>query len=198
MAGTTGSGKTTAGVALMRRAWVDIGRPAAVVVHPSEADLVGTPGVAFHPVEGGYDTALAIREAVADGAKIIFVDGLYDATAIEAALDAALGGALVIATLHTQASDAAQRLLDAFPDAGNAKIKAKVQLALRGVLEQVLVRRAGDQPGRVLGSEVWAEDGIGSDAVLSPVITLQESLQDLVHRGAIDTQSMEKALLYRW
>lgn len=196
--GTTGQGKTITAAALLRRAYYDKGHAAAAVMHPYEAAIAECPGVSYHSVEGGYDTAPAIREAVSDGAKIIFVDGLRDATAIEAALDAALGGALVFATMHTQASGAAERLLDAFPDSGNAKIRAKVQLALRGVLEQVLVRKAGDQAGRVLASEVWAENGTGADSVLSPVFTLKESLQGLLEQGAIDPQSMEEGLLHRW
>jgi hypothetical protein len=192
--GTTGQGKTSTGAALLRRAHCDTGLSAAAIMLSSEMVLADYPGVKIYEADYEDDTAPRIRAAVADGAKIIFVEGLYDAESIEAALDAALGGALVFATMHTQASGAAQRLLDAFPNSGNVKIRAKVQLALRGVLEQVLVRKAGDQPGRVLASEVWLE----SDDVLSPAITLKESLDGLVEEGTIDPQSAEKAMLHRW
>lgn len=195
--GATGCGKTATGAALLRRAHYEKGHAAAAVMDAREASVAEHPGMTIYPVEGGYDTAPAIREAVAAGAKIVFVDGLRDATAIEAALDAALGGVLVIATMHAQASGAAQRLLDAFPDSGNAKIRAKVQLALRGVLEQVLVRRS-DQAGRVLASEVWLESADGTDDVLSPVITLGESLANLVQLGAVAQLAADEALTRRW
>jgi twitching motility protein PilT len=171
---------------------------AAVIMDPREAPIAEYPGVTLYPVNEGSDTAPAIRASVDGGAKILFVDGLRDAEAIEAALDAALGGVLVIATMHTQASGAAQRLLDAFPDSGNAKIRAKVRLALRGVLEQVLVRRAGGQPGRVLASEVWVETTRDADDILAPAISLAECLKVLDEQGALDPESMERALLHRW
>lgn len=196
--GATGCGKTTTGEALLLRAHYEKGHAAAAVMDAREASIAEYPGVTLYPADEGYGTAPAIREAVDAGAKIIFVDGLRDATSIEAALDAALGGALVFATMHTQASGAAQRLLEAFPDSGNAKIRAKVQLALRGVLEQVLVRRAGGQPGRVMASEVWLESTGSKDDVLSPVLTLGESLANLVDLGAVAQLAADEAQARRW
>lgn len=196
--GTTGQGKTTTGAALLRRAHCDTGHGAAAIMLSSEMVLADYPGVKIYEADCEGDMTPAIRAAVDNGSKIIFVDGLRDVESIEATLDAALSGALVFATMHTQASGAAQRLLDAFPDSGNVKIRAKVQLALRGVLEQVLVRRAGDRPGRVLATEVWLESDDGEDGIMSPAITLRESLENLVEQGTIDPQSMEKAMLHRW
>jgi hypothetical protein len=195
--GMTGAGKTMTATSLLRRAYYDKGHAAAAIMHPFERGLVSDFDVSAFPVEYAEVAAPAIREAVAAGAKIILVEELHHPAAIEAALDAALGGALVIATMHGKASDASQRLLDAFPESGSPKIRAKVLLALRGVIEQVLVRRADDK-GRVLASEVWAEDGIGTGAVLAPVITLKESLKALYEQGAVDPESMEKALFHRW
>ncbi|HEX9088666.1 MAG TPA: ATPase, T2SS/T4P/T4SS family [Arthrobacter sp.] len=196
--GTTGSGKTTTGAALLRRAQCVKGSAAAAIMLSCERSIAEHPGVTLYEADYGDETAPRIRAAVDGGAKIIFVDGLYEPESIEAALDAALGGALVIATMHTQASEAAQRLLDYFPGSGNAKIRAKVRLALRGVLDQTLVRRAGDQPGRVLASEVWLESAEDEGDVLSPVLTLGESLKVLIAQGAADPQVQEKALFRRW
>jgi hypothetical protein len=191
--GTTGQGKTTTGAALLLRAYCDKGHSAAAIMLSCESFFADYPGVKLYEADYEGDTAPAIRAAVGDGAQIIFVDGLRDAEAIEAALDAALGGALVFATMHTQASDAAQRLLDAFPDSCGAKIRAKVELALSGVLEQVLVHKANGQ-GRILASELW----IGNEGGLSPVLTLEESLKSLVDQGAADPLAADKVIIRRW
>jgi hypothetical protein len=195
--GATGTGKTMTGAALLRRAYYEKGHAAAAIMDPSETVVAEHAGVSVHPIEEWHETAPAIREAVDAGARVIFVDGLRDQKAIEAALDAALGGALVLATMHTRAAEAAQRLLDAFPETAASKIKAKVQLALRGVLEQALVRRADGQ-GRVLAGEVWTENGGGQGSDLYPVLTLEESLTGLVRQGTADQVAAGTVIARRW
>lgn len=192
----TGAGKTMTGASLLRRAYYDKGHAAAAIMLSCEMLIADYPGVTLHPAEHANETAAAIKKAVSDGSKIIFVDTLLgDPESTEAVLDAALGGAMVIATMHTKASDAAQRLLDAFPNSGNPKIRAKVELALRGVIEQVLVRGESGT-GRVLTSEVWAEGD--NDSGLAPVLTFQESLEALVAEGTVLQADADRARSRRW
>lgn len=179
--GRTGSGKTMTGISLLRRAYFDKMPKTYAIVDIHERGMVALSGAEVIPVLHPANTGTYIRRAIKNGARILFVDGLYNADSIEAALDAALSGVLVIATMHAQASEAAQQLLDAFPDGGRAKTRAKVQLALRGVISQTLVR-GESSTSRVLASEVWAE---GADGELAPVLTFQDSLAAPVAEGTV-------------
>jgi twitching motility protein PilT len=176
IAGTTGQGKTTGAAALLRRAMVDRPRSAYAVVDECEASFVGASGATVLPVERAGEAAPAIRNAVAAGADVILVDGLYDPAAAEAAVAAALSGVLVFATMHSSASGASQRLLDMLPepdeDGEAPDNRARVQQALRGVFEQRLVSGEG-QNGRVLVGEVWVKDDYADQPILAPLLTMK-------------------------
>jgi Tfp pilus assembly pilus retraction ATPase PilT len=190
--GATGDGKTTSARALLRRAMVDRPRSAYAIVDGCEASFVGESGATVFPVEREGEAAPAIRNAVAAGADVILVDDLRDRAAAEAALAAALSGVLVFATMHCMAPDAPQRLLDMLPlstDDEDAAAKArenrlKVQRAVRGVVELVLVRRA-DGRGRVLASEVWVKDDQAEEPLLLPAWRFEASLASLAARGVV-------------
>lgn len=188
--GMAGAGKTTTALALLRRAMVDKGREACAIVDLSEASFAGESGATVIPVESIQDTAAAIRQAQEGGAKIMLVDGLSSPGATKAAVDAALSGVLVFATMHGTADNAAARLMDMFPKPdGSANDKtlisrAQVPRALRGVTEQVMIRGEGLR-GRVMASEVWVKDDQEEAPVMAPVLRIKASLASLVAEGTV-------------
>lgn len=186
------AGKTTTAVKLLNRARLENDRPAYAVIEKCEAGFASTSGAQVVTVDGAEVTPAAIRWAQEDGARVIYVDDLRDSASAAAAVDAALSGVLVFATLHSSACGAAQRLLDMLPahdDADNPDEvdrvrrdnQAKVDSVLRGVLEQVLVRVEGHGP-RALVGEVWAQDDHGR---LAPVQPLAAGVAALVADGTV-------------
>jgi Tfp pilus assembly pilus retraction ATPase PilT len=170
--GTTGAGKTTTGLALMRRAQVDKGRAAFAIMDSREALGPRLGSTTLIPVYGQGEYPAAIREAVERGARVMFVDGLYDPETIKAAVDASLSGVLVFATMHSRPEDALQRLQDDFQGDGAAQAQERVRQAVRGVVG-VQIHGAGPVRG-VLAAEVWVK-GDEDEASLQPVLTFEES-----------------------
>jgi Tfp pilus assembly pilus retraction ATPase PilT len=188
--GLTFAGKTTTGLALMRRAHADKGRDAFVIMNAREALHSRMGSATVIPVRGPEENADAIRQAQEDGAEIILVDDLRESGAAEAAVTAALSGVLVFATMHSTAANAAARLMDMFPEPdGSANdealiSRAMVPRALRGVTEQVMVRGEGLH-GRVMASEVWVKDDQEEAPVMAPVLRIKASLASLVAEGTV-------------
>jgi twitching motility protein PilT len=104
--------------------------------------------------------AAALKGALREDPDVIVIGELRDLETIEMAISASETGHLVIGTMHT--SDAAttlNRLLDVFPPAQQAQVRASVAECLRGVVCQRLLPAAGS--GLVLATEVL----IGNPAV---------------------------------
>ncbi|MFI5335900.1 MAG: type IV pilus twitching motility protein PilT [Opitutales bacterium] len=95
----------------------------------------------------------ALKGALREDPDIIVIGELRDLETIEMAISASETGHLVIGTMHT--SDAAttlNRLLDVFPPAQQAQIRASVSESLRGIVCQRLV--PGMEGGLVLACEI--------------------------------------------
>lgn len=104
--------------------------------------------------------ATALKGALREDPDVIVIGELRDLETIEMAINASETGHLVIGTMHT--SDAAttlNRLLDVFPSAQQAQIRASVAESLRGVICQRLL--PGTYGGLVMASEIL----IGNSAV---------------------------------
>jgi twitching motility protein PilT len=84
--------------------------------------------------------ATALKGALREDPDVIVIGELRDLETIEMAITAAETGHLVIGTMHT--SDAAttlNRLLDVFPAAQQAQVRASVAESLRGIVCQRLL-----------------------------------------------------------
>src|SRR5262249_51441698 len=125
------------------------------------------------------------------------------------ALTAAETGNLVISTMATQsAAQTVTRIIDSFPPHQQSQVRSQLSLTLRAVVSHVLLPRA-DGRGRVAGREVLfvtqgsqnliREGKLGqapnaiAAGVQEDMVTPDESLSDLVDRGAIP---FETALPY--
>jgi twitching motility protein PilT len=83
-------------------------------------------------------------------------------------LAAAETGHLVLSTLHTaDAAETVNRCIDLFPPYQQRQVRLSLAAALRGIVGQRLVRRAGDG-GRVAVLEVMVNTGRTAEAIADP------------------------------
>ncbi len=132
--GPTGSGKTTtiyAGITELATGEINI----MSVEDPVEYDLPGVTQIQVEPKQG-VTFASALRAILRQDPDVIFVGEIRDLETAQMAVQAAMTGHLVLATLHTNdASGVIPRLLDIGLDS------ASIAATLRGVLAQRLMRR---------------------------------------------------------
>lgn len=106
--------------------------------------------------EVGVDTQSfneALKRVLRQDPDIILIGELRDPESISVALTAAETGHLVFGTLHTRdAAQSVDRIIDSYPAGQQPQVRAQLSGALRGVISQTLVKRAGG--GRVVATEV--------------------------------------------
>ena len=134
---------------------------------------------------------------------MILLGEMRDHETISTALTAAETGHLVFATLHTQdASSTVDRLIDVFPAAQQGQIRTQIAGSLQGVVTQALLPAdgTGRVPARrdpVSGRRRPQPDPPGegraglldhADRNSRGMMTLEQSLADLVLRGVIDQE----------
>ncbi len=132
--GPTGSGKTTTLYSILNLL-NDASRNIVTVEDPVEYELDGVNQTAIN-VRAGYQFATAIRHILRQDPDVIMIGEIRDLDTVEIAIQAALTGHLVLATLHTNtASGAITRLLDMNVE------PFLISSAVIGVVAQRLVRR---------------------------------------------------------
>ena len=96
----------------------------------------------------------ALRAALRQDPDVILVGEMRDLETISTAITAAETGHLVFATLHTQdAPQTIDRIIDVFPSAQQAQVRAMLSVALQGIMTQMLLPTA-DGSGRCVAAEV--------------------------------------------
>ena len=153
--GPVGSGKTTTLASVVD--WLNEHRTDHIITVEDPIEVVQpAKGCNVSQREVGAHTrtfASALKGALREDPDIIVIGELRDLETIEMAISASETGHLVIGTMHT--SDAAttlNRLLDVFPPAQQAQIRASVAESLRGVICQRLL--PGAKGGLVLACEI--------------------------------------------
>lgn len=180
--GPTGSGKSTTLAALIdyinenfSRHIVTIEEPIEFV-HANKLSLITQREV---PLDcASFPDAL--RAALREDADIVLVGEMRDLETISLALTAAETGLLVFGTLHTNnARKTIDRLVDAFPANKQAQVRTMLANSLRGVLAQLLLKKA-DASGRLAVNEIL----LASPAV-SAIIRegATQKLQDVIVAG---------------
>ncbi|PIQ28736.1 type IV pili twitching motility protein PilT [bacterium (Candidatus Blackallbacteria) CG17_big_fil_post_rev_8_21_14_2_50_48_46] len=107
-------------------------------VHWSQKSLVNQRQVGKHT----QSFSRALKAALREDPDIILVGEMRDLETIELAITAAETGHLVFGTLHsTSAPKTIDRLIDAFPTAAQAQIRAMLADSLKGVVAQQLLRK---------------------------------------------------------
>ncbi len=203
--GPTGSGKSTTLAALINhRNENDFSHVLTIedpieFVHQSKKCLVNQREV--HRDTLGFSEAL--RSALREDPDIILVGEMRDLETIRLALTAAETGHLVFGTLHTSsAAKTIDRVIDVFPAGEKEMVRSMLSESLRAVISQTLLKKIGG--GRTAAWEIM----IGTPAIRNLIRedkvaqmysaiqtgqaqgmqTLDQHLQDLLHRGVISRQ----------
>jgi twitching motility protein PilT len=140
--GPTGSGKTTTLAAMIQHInqqrpvhIVTIEDPIEVLHHDEQASI--------NQREVGQDTTTflsALRDAMRQDPDVILIGEMRDSETVQAALQAAETGHLVLSTLHTvDATETVNRLIDFFPPHQQHQIRLTLAGSLRGIVCQRLV-----------------------------------------------------------
>ena len=180
--GPTGSGKSTTLAALIdymndnfSRHIVTIEEPIEFV-HENKRSIITQREVPVDCISFPDGLKAALRE----DADIVLVGEMRDLETISLALTAAETGLLVFGTLHTNnARKTIDRMVDVFPANKQAQVRTMLANSLRGVLAQLLLKKA-DGSGRLAVNEIL----IASPAV-SAIIRegATQKLQDVIVAG---------------
>ena len=202
--GPTGSGKSTTLASLLEQINSQGPRRHIVTVEDPIEFIFQAKQAVIDQREVGTDTrtyARGLKGALRQMPHIIFVGEMRDLTSMAIALTAAETGNLVISTMATQsAAQTVTRIIDSFPPYQQAQIRSQLSMTLRAVVSQVLLPR-NDGRGRVAARELMfvnqavqnliREDKIHqipnviSTSLREDMITLDDSLAELVDRGAV-------------
>ena len=180
--GPTGSGKSTTLAALVdyinnthARHIVTIEEPIEFV-HNNKRSIITQREVPDHSATFPAGLKAALRE----DADIVLVGEMRDLETISLALTAAETGLLVFGTLHTNnARKTVDRMIDVFPADKQPQARTMLANSLRGVLAQLLLKRA-DGRGRLAVNEILI-----SSAAVSSIIRegATQKLQDVIVSG---------------
>lgn len=201
--GPTGSGKSTTLCALIdlinrtRRDHVVTIEDPIEFVHRHNNCLVTQREIGVHTKS--FKTAL--RAALREDPDVVLIGEMRDLETVAIALETAETGHLVFATLHTStAASTIDRIIDQFPGDQQEQIRVMVAGSLRAVISQALCRRKTG--GRVAAREVLLNTPAVANLIRERklfqvqtiiqtsrrlgMVTLAESLADLVAAGTID------------
>jgi twitching motility protein PilT len=180
--GPTGSGKSTTLAALIDHINENFSRHIVTIeepiefVHQNKRSIITQREV---PADAASFPA-ALKAALRQDADIVLVGEMRDLETISLALTAAETGLLVFGTLHTNnARKTIDRMVDAFPANKQAQVRTMLANSLRGVLAQLLLKKA-DGSGRVAVNEILIANPAVS-AIIREGAT--QKLQDVIVAG---------------
>jgi twitching motility protein PilT len=180
--GPTGSGKSTTLAALIdhinekfARHIVTIEEPIEFV-HNNKRSIITQREVP----SDAQSFPIGLKAALREDADIVLVGEMRDLETISLALTAAETGLLVFGTLHTNnARKTVDRMIDVFPANKQAQARTMLANSLRGVLAQLLLKKA-DGSGRIAVNEILI-----ANAAVSAIIRegATQKLQDVIVAG---------------
>src|SRR3984893_15471939 len=180
--GPTGSGKSTTLAALIDHVNENFSRQLVPMEEPIEFVHANKRSIITQrEIPGDSESfPVALKAALREDADIVLVGEMRDLETVSLALTAAETGLLVFGTLHTNnAHKTVDRMVDVFPAAKQPQARAMLANSLRGVLAQLLLKKA-DGSGRVAVNEIL----VGTAAV-SAIIRegATQKLQDVIVSG---------------
>lgn len=212
--GPTGSGKTTTVAALIDVINRRDAKHIVTIEDPIEYEHRHHKSI-VEQVEIGIDAPdfpTALRSAVRQSPDVIVVGEMRDPETMSIAVAAAETGHLVFSTVHTpDVSSTIARVADSFPLERQATIRQELSLALGAVMTQILLPKSGG--GRIPAVELLmvgygARQHIRKNALhhlhqemtitrKQGSFTLEESLADLVKRGALGVEEARAHSIHR-
>jgi twitching motility protein PilT len=192
--GPTGSGKTTTQAALVDFINANFSKHVVTIeepiefVHDNKRSIITQREVPADSIS----FAAGLKASLRQDTDIVLVGEMRDLETISLALTAAETGMFVIGTLHTNnARKTVDRMVDAFPADRQPQARAMLANSLRGVVAQLLLKRA-DRPGRIAVNEILI-----SNAAVASIIRegATHKLQDVIVSGkAQGMQFMDDAI----
>ena len=146
--GSTGSGKSTTLAAMIN--WINQNREKHILtiedpieyLHENRKSLISQREVHF--LSGGF--AGAMRSALRENPDVIVIGEMRDLETVQAAVNAALTGHLVISTLHTADTvQSVERLVNMYPVHQREQAAIDLSLALLAVISQRLIPMRGEK-----------------------------------------------------
>src|SRR5207248_9388988 len=132
----------------------------------------------------GHDTGTrltAIRYALGQGPDVLLIGEMRDTETVQAALQAAETGHLVLSTLHTvDATETVNRIVDFFPAEQHHQVRVTLSSALRGIVSQRLV--PDTKGGLVPAVEVLVNTGRVAERILEPEMTSE--IAEVIAQGS--------------
>lgn len=210
--GATGSGKSTTMASMLSHINNTRTEHIVTVEDPIEYLLDDKKSI-ISQREIGTDTssfATAVRAALRQDPDVMMIGELRDYETMEIALTAAETGHLVLSTLHTtEAAEAVNRLVTAFPSHLRDQARKQFATLFQGVIAQRLIPRA-DGNGRIPATEVMIgtsrireliEKEAGTKKLTDEISegrdrygmhTFDQSLMDLVNQDLISYEAALK------
>jgi len=194
--GPTGSGKSTTLYAAIRR--LDHATTNIMTVEdPVEYDIEGIGQTQVNP-KIDMNFARALRAILRQDPDVVMIGEIRDLETAQIAVQASLTGHLVLATLHTNdAASAVTRLIDMGIE------PFLLSSSLLGVLGQRLVRKlcphckqpesTVGQGFRAVGCPACGQSGYLGRTGIYELLTVNDELRSLVHRGSNDTEIRRSA-----
>src|ERR1700751_5514487 len=148
--GPTGSGKSTTLAALVDYININFARHIVTIEEPIEFVHKNKRSIITQREVPGNTRSFpeAVRAALHEDADVVLVGEMRDLETISLALTAAETGLLVFGTLHTNnARKSVDRMVDVFPAPRQPQVRTMLANSLRGVLAQLLLKKA-DANGR--------------------------------------------------
>ena len=180
--GPTGSGKSTTLAALIDYINENLPRHIVTIEEPIEFVHQNKRSIITQREVPGDSASFpdALKAALRQDADIVLVGEMRDLETISLALTAAETGLLVFGTLHTNnARKTIDRMVDAFPANQQAQVRTMLANSLRGVLAQLLLKKA-DGSARIAVNEILL-----ATAAVSAIIRegATQKLQDVIVAG---------------
>src|SRR5437667_5072715 len=180
--GPTGSGKTTTQAGLIDHINQNFAKHVVTIEEPIEFvhDNKQSTITQREVPENSSSFAAGLKAALREDADIELEVAMRDLPTVSLALTAAETGLLVFGTLHTNnARKTVDRMVDVFPASRQAQARAMLANSLRGVLAQLLLKKA-DGSGRIAVNEILI-----ANAAVSAIIRegATQKFQDVIVSG---------------
>jgi twitching motility protein PilT len=195
--GPTGTGKTTTIAAILghingsRRSHIVTIEDPIEVIHEDHLSIIDQREIGVDTIS--YSSGL--KHVVRQDPDVIFIGEIRDAETVEAAIQAAETGHLVISTLHTiDATETINRVIDLYPPQQQRQARISLAGSLRGIVSQRLVQR-GDGKGRVPVVEILVNTGRVFERIIDENATF--SITDVIAEGEYyGMQTFDQALVH--
>jgi twitching motility protein PilT len=186
--GITGSGKSTTLASMIQYMNQTTNRHIITVEDPIEYSYADDRCI-INQREVGIDTRdfkTALRTAMRESPDVILIGEMRDQETVQAAIDAAETGHLVLSTLHTtNAQQTMERIINFFPPYQHQLIRMQLSMVFQAVVSQRLVPRIGGS-GRAPGLEIMiATPTIKQMLEEGRTLELYGAIRDSEHFGCI-------------